>query len=284
MSVFDSYYETFYITDYYRLMNNITCVGTWQPIETTFKGTFDGNFKTISNISMSINSSNDNYGLFKSIQDATFNNLYISNFNVTSGNNSSNVVIGGISGYATSAYIEGCQVLSGSVAYNYNNYASYVGGLVGFSTFTQYVDCIVGSTSNPGLSLYGYGTIGGIAGHTMGGSFSNCINRAHLFYYWNGSNNMYTGGIVGRATSSTTINNCYNYGSINFAGEQSDSKNLAPYMGQIVGYKASSVSVTNCSYLGPCYYSNLRKVGGFLGIGRTDQARYASTKECGYSE
>lgn len=283
MSVFDSYYESYYISGYYKLANNIICTGTWQPIQTCFKGTFEGNYKTISNISMIISSLNNDYGLFKSVDNATFNNLYISNINLISGSNSSNVSIGGICGFATYSNFNGCTISSGNMGQYYNNYKSYIGGLVGFSNYSKFTNCTAGESLNQ-LKLYSYGTIGGIVGHAVGGSFSNCINRANLYYYWDGSNNRYTGGIIGRAISSTTINSCTNYGLIKFAGETSDSKELAPYMGQVIGYKASTVTLSNCSCQGSYNYENLKKVGGFLGIGRTDQARYASIGECGYSE
>ena len=282
-AVFDSYYESYYIKGYFKLTADITISGAWQPIETCFKGNFNGNSKTISNISMTITSSNSYYGLFRSTDNATFSNLNISNVNVYSGSNSGNVCIGAICGFATYSDFTGCMVKSGTMGASYNNYASSIGGLVGFSSHSDFTNCTAGESTNK-LYLYSYGSMGGIAGTSMGGSFSNCKNNANLYHYWDGSNNRYTGGIVGKATISSSFTNCKNYGLIKFSGSQSDSKELAPYMGQIIGYKDSTVTLSGSTCSGTCNYDNLRKVGGFLGIGKTNQGRYASTGEYGYSE
>ena len=282
-AVFDSYYESYYIKGYFKLTENITISEEWQPIETCFKGNFNGNSKTISNISMTITSSNNYYGLFRSTDNATFSNLNISNVTVYFGSNSGSVCIGAICGFASYSDFTGCMVKSGAMGASYNNYASSIGGLVGFSSHSDFTNCTAGESTNK-LNLYSYGSMGGIAGTSMGGSFSNCENNANLYHYWDGSNNRYTGGIVGKATISSSFTNCKNYGLIKFSGSQSDSKELAPYMGQIIGYKDSTVTLSGSTCSGTCNYDNLRKVGGFLGIGRTNQGRYASTGEYGYSE
>lgn len=280
MKEYSFYDESYYINGYFKLMNNITMSGPWIPIEPTFRGNFNGNSKTISNLQMTINNNLSSYGLFSSTKGAIISNLYLSNFYVYSGTNTSSISIGAISGFSSYDTITGCTVLSGSIANNYNNASSFIGGIIGLGLYSNLQSCETGSS----LSIYGYGNIGGIAGISNGSTFNSCINRSNLYYKWNGSFNGTTGGIVGKATVSTSITNCKNYGLIKFNGAQSDSKDLAPYMGQVVGYKDSSSSFTNSIVSGTTNYSNLRKVGGFLGIGRTDQARYASTTECGYSE
>ena len=287
MTAYDHYHEEFYITGIYKLMNNIQCSETWIPITPIFKGDFYGNNKTISNLYMTINNETRNYGLFGSIDNSVIKDLTISNVKVVSGVGPNLVNMGAISGQATDSNLQNCKVTTGNIGENYNNFKSHVGGLVGLSWTTQYIDCISGApntTSTDKLALYGYGTIGGITGYMHGGSFTNCYNYANLYYKWDGTNNMYTGGIVGRAISDTTITSCGNYGLIKFNGEKSDSKDLAPYMGQIIGYKEATVQLTGCVCNGSYDYSNLREVGGFLGIGTTNQARYASTGACGYSE
>ena len=57
---------------------------------------------------------------------------------------------------------------------------------------------------------------------------------------------------------------------------------MTPYIGQIVGYIDSTTTYSSCGCYGDSDPGNLTKVGGFLGIGRTDQAMYVSDEECGY--
>lgn len=282
-TIFDSYYDSYYIKGYFKLIKNITVNEDWQPIETCFKGHFNGNNKTISNITMRITSLNNYYGLFRSTENATFNNLNITTINVYSGSNLKTVCIGAICGFASNSDFTGCIVKTGTLGLGYNNFASSIGGLVGFSSNSNFANCTSGD-SNKSLNLYSYGSMGGIAGTAKGGSFSYCENNANLYYYWDGSNNRFTGGIVGKATYTASFTHCKNKGLIKFSGEQTNSKELAPYMGQIVGYKDSTVTLSGSECAGTCNFENLKKVGGFLGIGSANQKRYASTEECGYSE
>lgn len=284
MSMYDHYYESYYIMGQYILMNDIECVGNWDPIALPFKGKLYGNNKVISNVTMVINSAVCHYGLFGKIENALIKDLTISSVTVSSGNNNKIVNIGGISGSATNSKIQGCKVISGNLCHIYNNYRSKVGGLVGNSITTEYTDCISGSEDSVGsLKLYGYGTIGGITGYMYGGEIDNCENYANLYYKWDGRNNMYTGGLVGKANFDTIISGS-NYGLIKYDCAKSDSEELAPYMGQIIGCKDSTVECIGCLCSGSCDYSNLRKVGTILGMGGTNQARYASKGECGYVE
>lgn len=57
---------------------------------------------------------------------------------------------------------------------------------------------------------------------------------------------------------------------------------LINHLGQIVGYIDSTTTYSSCGCYGDSDQGNLTKVGGFLGIGRTDQAMYVSDEECGY--
>lgn len=61
---------------------------------------------------------------------------------------------------------------------------------------------------------------------------------------------------------------------------KSKDKSIAPCMGQIVGWLEDGTQTDNI-YEGKTECSNLQKVGGFLGIGTTDQKRYCSNGAVG---
>ena len=287
-AVYDTYYDTYYIDGYFKLTNNIRCESKWKPIEACFRGKFDGNYRTISNLSMSITSTEemkyDSYGLFRSAKNAAFCNLYISDVDILSATSSKcSIDIGTICGYASSSTFTQCYVWEGSIGENYIYSTTSIGGIVGYSEYSSFTECFAGENSNS-LMIYGYGAIGGIIGTARGGSINNCCSCVGLKYYWDGAFNGFTGGIVGKAIQTVSIDSCYYKADIFFAGESTDSKELAPYMGQIVGYIDASTTLDNNEYEGTCNYNNLKKVGGFLGINKTDQGRYASKGECGYIE
>lgn len=278
-AIYDSYYDEYYISGYFKQTASITLSGSWTPIPYSFKGEYDGNNKYIYNLTMNIGSSTNYYGIFKSLTGATISNMIFSKVTVNNGTKTGNVYIGAISGYASTSTITNCKLYgTNSIALNYNNYKSYIGGLIGFVQHSAVSSCSANSTT----SIYGYGYIGGIVGSSYSSDFSSCINYANLYLYWDGSNSNYAGGIVAYASNSSTFTSCSNYGTIKFAGSASDEKTLTPYIGQIVGYIDSTTTYSSCGCYGDSDPGNLTKVGGFLGIGRTDQAMYVSDEECGY--
>lgn len=90
---------------YFILANSLTLSGTFTPIGKSgavFSGTFDGENRTISNVTVNIGSY---AGLFGYISNATINNLTVSYMTLSGGNNT-----GGIAGYAHNSSIGGCTV------------------------------------------------------------------------------------------------------------------------------------------------------------------------------
>ena len=135
----------------------------WEPIGNyylRYSGTFDGNGKTISNIT--ITAVYDSYGLFGRVDGGgTIKNLNVKNMTVTS-SASSTVHIGGIAGYNYGT-IDGCTVtgskLSGTVS------SSYMGGIVGSNSSGKIYRCQV-----TGSTIEGKTRIGGIVGDSYGSS------------------------------------------------------------------------------------------------------------------
>ena len=144
-----------YTSAHYKLTNNIDLsgIGNWTPIGVgntapygqpsnakPFQGTFDGNGKTISNLTINA-SDKDDQGLFGYAVGATIQNLMLTNCGVTGYSS-----VGGIVGEARQSTLSDCTV-SGSVSGDYS-----VGGIAG--------------------------SILGVEGKK--GSIVNCINRASV--------------------------------------------------------------------------------------------------------
>lgn len=159
------------------LANDIDLAGrAWTPIggvvsypSVTFAGTFDGNDKTISNLTASDFTSNyAAAGFFGSITGKV-QNLTLQNVNIRSSH-----YAGGIVGYSSNegtSVIENCHVKSGTITStpersgsSYDN-GDKVGGIIGHMVSGDVVkDC---SVSN--VTIQGYRDLGGIAGFAGNG-------------------------------------------------------------------------------------------------------------------
>ena len=222
-----------------KLMTNITLSGAWTPMGTSsnaYTGTFDGNGKTISGLSITATAANA--GLFGCVNGATIKNFTLAG-TLSSGYDNTGSVVGYAKGSSTiqdivsSVNITMTAVKShlGGIAGNIENSTSVLGctytgtldvgeskdsngGIVGFANANcsgkiQYCFCsgtIKTTASTP--------VMGGILGYTNDesnnfGGVQDCYSCATLTY--GGSNANYVNAIVGRirAHATTTINNTY---------------------------------------------------------------------------
>ena len=193
--------KTFRLTNSFTMVKDHTAIGKdGKP----FCGTFDGNGKVISNLS--IHQSGYYYqGLFGKIEgnavvkDLTLENCYVA------GENYVGFIVGGINGSNGSnrATIRNCHVSGVSTStWSY----SYHGGIAGQAGNTDIIDCSVdGSVTSVDTGNY----YGGIVGYASGNvNVQSCENRASVTC--NGSN---IGGIVGwNSGASNTYRNCLNLG------------------------------------------------------------------------
>ena len=192
---------------------------SWSPIGTyinSYKGTFDGNEKTISGLY--INSSSDSYqGLFGYVDPGgTVKDLTVS------GSVSGNNYVGGVVGYNDEGRVENCHNI-GEVSGN-----RYVGGVVGQNNVSSTVE----NCTNTG-SVNGSDHVGGVVGNNEA-SVENCYNIGKVTGSADSSN---VGGVVG--WNSSSVENCYNTGAVS-GGE---------YVGGVVGTKEAGASVANCYFL-----------------------------------
>lgn len=241
-------------SSHYRLMNDLDLSGieNWIPIgngTNKFTGSFDGNGKIISNLTINRNVAHQ--GLLGYYQPATvgdsIKNLHLENVNIVGEN-----YTGGILSYINGGTIYNCSV-NGSIHGNIN-----VGGICGGTLNSSIIYC------NTAAEINGYGHLGGVVGYLKTStliksySFSNinaqkdaggiagviegstaliseCFTRGRILSNW-----YRTGGIVGNSIGGT-IKNCYT--SCNIAGTSH---------GGILGY--SEVASTNVQY---CYSTGI---------------------------
>ena len=213
----------------------------WIPIGTEdspFEGSFDGQNKTISNLTIS-NATTENQGLFGvfncSLSDEK---MCLSNICVTGSITTSSPYAGGLVGQATNIVFQNCEN-----SIEINSSSETVGGLVGkadtcdFIGCTNYADII--STSSSSCNL----CVGGIAGLITDVTAEYCYNAGNI------SANMSVGGIFGFEQSSSisypTIEYCVNTGVITGSS----------YYGGIVGYASKALSLGYCANYGEITYS-----------------------------
>lgn len=198
-----------------------------------FKGTYDGNNKTISNLI--VNAPNRNYqGLFGYTYKAVIKNVTLANCNITG-----KQCTGGIVGYASSTTIENCHV-SGNISAKESD-ASKHGGIVGSATSASITGCTVIGTISTSVSNDSYGGILGDASYSV--TITSCENAANIL-----GDGQKHGGIVGRDHHDTNkFKYCLNTGEVN--GNE--------YVGAIAGEKYYSRNFDHC------YYSNQSTIKAF---------------------
>lgn len=182
------------------LKNDIVLSGEWTAIgsfsNSVFDGTFDGNGKHISGLS--INNALNNQGLFGyvgtggKVQNLTVEGSTRSTY--TSGDD--DAYLGGIVGY-NNGTIEGCS-FSGTVTSTSTSSTTFAGGIVGYNSGNV---LICASLAGSGVSTDNYA--GGTVGYNEG-TLRGCYGAASI-----STLGSYKGGIVGRSSSGSYPAYCY---------------------------------------------------------------------------
>lgn len=211
---------------------NSVAEASWNPIggdSHPFKGIFDGNGHTVSDLY--INSSGSNLGLFGRVDGAEIKNVTVQG-NVTGfyeeGNEQSGQYVGLVLGFgASNTKLENCKS-EGSVT-GYKN----VGGIAGIVPYNGNV--ITSCTNRATVTGLGQNSeyVGGIVGYGQG--FSLCANFAEII-----SEGDYVGGLAGQLNPNSKgqgMSNCMNVG--NVTGKQN--------VGGLVGNCGADNNVNNYS-------------------------------------
>lgn len=239
---------TTYEGKFFKLMDHIDCGNSWTPIGTTsnvFKGTFDGNDKTITYEIPS--TSNNCLGFFGCTQNATIKNLNVNATISQTQTGGYNGIVGAIVGRQEGGLVDSCSA-TGEITSNYNN----IGGIVGRnngSVYSTVSNC--SSSVNITSSKAGSNNIGGIIGNFYtAGTVTNCSASGNI--YAPEGTGTYVGGIVGNTTGTTSVTGCGFTGHVQGSG----------YVGMVVGYKATKTTVGSCTY-------SAATAGVYKGVGKS---------------
>ncbi len=233
-----------------------------------FKGTFDGNGNTISNLK--INKPDANYqGLFGATSGAIIQNVTLKNVDVKG-----KIATGGLVGADGS----GSTITNCTVSGNVEGTGSYTGGLVGANAGTisnctsscnvestgSYTGGLVGlnnesskiSYCNSSCNIIGNGDrTGGLIGFNGNNSeISYCISSGNVT-----GNGNFTGGLIGSNHNSSTISYCNSTSDVTGNGTRT---------GGLVGQNYNNSKITHCSSSGNVTGKNYY-IGGLVGINQT---------------
>lgn len=234
---------------YYKLTADLDLSSkSWTPIGSTeFKGYFDGDNHTISNLTID-NGENSYNGLFGYVIGGSISNVNMVNVDITGYQYN-----GGIAASIESAVVSNCSV-SGSI---YGN-SSYNGGIVSKSTTSIVTNCYNTATINATANT------AGVVGHGDGSIITQCYNTGSV-------TGTATGGVVGNAASSsgsTYIANCYNMGKITGTGTNT---------GGIASAIYANCAITSCYNVGEIVFNtDYGYGGGIAGVS------YGTITECYY--
>lgn len=174
----------------YRLTANIDASGkTWTPKH--FTGTFDGNGRTISNLT--INTSGD-AGFFASLDSAIVTNVKFTNLSV-----SGTWVVGGLSAWMYDSAVDRVAI-EGTIA---ESAGFAVGGIfgeqVGGTLYRSYSKGTVTSASAPGAAplLYAGGLVGFLGMGDERGTITESYAQTTVSPNTSTSRTIYAGGLVG---------------------------------------------------------------------------------------
>ena len=300
--------------DHIVLTKDIDLAGyDWMPIGTGrnvvsgvqpyFRGTFDGQGHTISNLNINVEGYQElnEYGLFGLIDvDAV-----LKNFTILSGEVNGSAKVGGAVGWLWSASVENV------INYANINGSSYVGGIVGnyhswegnfvrecqnygTITGTNYTAGIVGGGDDSSgmqniVDCVNYGTIkgasftGGIVGNIVKVKMSGCVNYGSI------SGQDRVGGIAGRVNNNSVVFELVNYGDVTgwthvagilggaaYADSATSCFNLGnikgeSHIGGVIGYVYDGITLTNSANFGNITGTNV-DVGGLIGLVESSSA------------
>jgi len=188
---------------HFKLMDDLDLVDVenWTPIGSdpinAFQGVFDGNGKTIYNLTINDNA-NNNKGLFGYIQTATIKNLMLTEVDIVGSNQ-----VGGLAGYAMSSNIENCGVIT--EAYKFITGVNYVGGLVGLSSGLSGSETNIKKSFSQAV-VKGWSYSGGLIGEADYSTIENSYSTGEFTEKFPNSHTI--GGFIGQLDNGT-VTNCY---------------------------------------------------------------------------
>ncbi len=246
-SLFNPVWETLY-SYFYSDKSGTKATSTYNPtgnyyykydIKNAFFGSYDGNGKSVSGISLSSSESNLNAGLFGIIENATVSNVHVTDvsFSLTGTNSSA----GGIAGAAANSTVLNCSLGSnkekGILA------TSFAGGIVGRFYSTTSLSVIGKMNEQTVFTYYPQNDFFALAEKEVISTCSvkYCSTIGKNIAIRANSENGYAGGILGYngCLSSPYIMDCYNESTVLTVGSTTRS-------GGIIGGTSGNISISNC--------------------------------------
>ena len=286
----------------------------WEPIgdyrsgnsTTAFCGNFDGENKTVRNLTL--NRASQNYiGLFGFVKNGTIRNIAVENCNVV-GKESTGALVGKME----TTTVSNCHA-TGTIRGTAHSIGGLVGNSVNVSTITNsYAMCsvtglqctggLVGSSFKSTISnsyamgnVDGHQVTGGLVGLMNGSTITNCYATG------NTSGHYTTGGLMGASeidSTQSTVTRCFAIGNVNgddmaggLAGYNGSTAITNCYatgnvtgeatLGGLVGYTASNRAIISYCYAKGNVRGNGGNLGGLVGSNNGSTNGGASTvKNC----
>ena len=268
----------------------------WTPIGTEanpFKGSFDGNGKTIKNLALVESEAKAGkafvgffgYAKDATIKNVTFENVYINIpcLDIDHSQGHIGAVAGSLEGAST---IENVTV-KGDIKVEATlkaNGASRVAVVAGGNSYGNVTMKNVHVIANDGSYLIANNNVGALAGQLQGVSkFENCSSNIDVTGY-----KFFAGGIIGLAAGDQIFTNCHTTGDVTILAGRSGRANDHYRVGGIAGGWADNTStpcvLTNCTYSGEVSGTNADgsvaetlDYAGYVGRGYTLANRAGST-------
>lgn len=239
-----SFNATKYSGQYLTTLNPIGGTYNGASANVAFKGTFDGNGKTISNFNVTtsyVDASGANArdtkavigALFAAVDGGTVKDLTLGVYQIAQ--------VGGVNGAiaatATGATFLNCSVIADTIeAANpttqtnqinlTKNTVASLGGIVGYAKDSVIDGC------NVNVAIKGYQVVAGIVGTAENTVVRNCVVGGT---YTNTQNSI-VGGVAGELTGTSSVKNCYSSASLSGKGT----------LGGVVGAVGADAVVENC--------------------------------------
>ena len=222
---FANYYNGSYFSRnvHVQLYNDIDCknLEDFTTIadnsDATFMGVFDGNHKTISNLTMTgmglfgyVEKDGDDVG---TIKDLTLSGLQLNG-------ETEETRIGGIVAYLyEGAVVSNCTVVNSTIACESDTYNPYVAAIAAQMSGAIVTGCVVDNVKVKAETSYFSGSgpegiAGGVVATAYGGTISSCVVRNGTKitdYYADENADLRAGAIVGKANGTTLTENYYYY-------------------------------------------------------------------------
>ena len=217
----------------------------WTPIgktaDTPFKGTFDGNGKTITNLKTDPNK--DYQGFFGFVDGATIKNLTIE------GDVKGKNYVGAVAAYATNSTFEDCTFGNPNFSNFHVSGLNWIGGVIGYAKGSVFEKCVNYGPVTGGNNGY----VGGLGGGCDNSSLKGCVNYGGVEAGAGGCG----GGLMGFMNAGY-ITGCANHGEMT-----SVAGTIASILANIAGEMANRVQIIGS-------YSNGENGSDVWGFGTGD--------------